>query len=315
MRNKRSMISRVRAAVLLVMLLSLVELSTAQREGFNAKATASSNSSFSVNTEDLQSTREQLFKFLRMTPKLTMVLARDPSLLADEQYVSRSNPELEQFLQAHPEVVRNPEFYLFANLGDGRRQSREVSLEQAVWPELDRSARAQVDVGSEIVAPLVFLSILLSLLWLIRVLLENRRWTRVFAQQSEAQHKLFDKFGSGEELLRYMQSEAGRRLLEPMPIPANLAPGSQWNTPLARVITPFQFGTVLTLVGSGFLFLAGRGIGDTTALTIMGVLTLMVGVGLIISAVVSWAIGKHFGLLPEKTASRLESDSGVGSRQ
>lgn len=315
MRNKRSISSRARAAVLLVLLLSLVELSTAQREGSNAKATASGNSSLSVNTEDLETTREQLFKFLRMTPKLTMVLARDPSLLADEQYVSRNNPELEQFLQAHPEVVRNPEFYLFANLRDGRKQGREFPLEEAVWPELDRRPRAQVNPGPEIVAPLVFLSILLSLLWLIRVLLENRRWTRVFAQQSEAQRKLFDKFGSSEELLRYMQSDAGKRLLEPIPIPATFAPGTQWTTPLARVLTPLQFGTVLTLVGSGFLFLAGRGIGDTDVMTVMGVLTLMVGVGLIISAVVSWAIGKHFGLLPEKAEPHLESDSSMGSRQ
>src|SRR5437016_669440 len=70
------------------------------------------------NDEDLAATREHLIKLLRLSPKLTSVVSRDPSLLGNQEYVARNNPELAQFLQAHQEAVRNPEFYLFADLGD-----------------------------------------------------------------------------------------------------------------------------------------------------------------------------------------------------
>jgi hypothetical protein len=62
----------------------------------------------------MAATREQLIKLLRVSPKRTTVVVRDPSLLANQEYVSRNNPELAQFLQIHPEIVRNPEFYLNA---------------------------------------------------------------------------------------------------------------------------------------------------------------------------------------------------------
>lgn len=298
MRRNQPMALRGCGIALLIVALSFTQSSLAQQA--NTRASAQSNSSRQLNTEDVEATREQLFKLLRISPKLTTVIARDPSLLGDEQYVSRSNPELEQFLQAHPEIIRSPEFYLFARPNDGRKFNRESRLEEAVWPDFDQRQQPQARLGPDFLAFLVFLCILLSLLWLIRVLVENRRWTRIFSQQSEAQNKLFEKFGSSEELLRYMQSDAGKRLLEPIPIPASLASGTQWNTPLARVLTPLQLGIVLILVGSGFLLLAGRGIADPVPLTVVGVLTLMLGVGLVISAVIAWGVGKHFGLLPAK---------------
>src|SRR5437016_717335 len=61
-----------------------------------------------ANQQNVEATREQLFKLLRMSPKLTAVVARDSSLLADREYVERNNPELAEFLQEHQEVTRNP---------------------------------------------------------------------------------------------------------------------------------------------------------------------------------------------------------------
>ena len=42
--------------------------------------------------------QQQLLKLLKeLSPTLTTVVARDPSLLADKEYVSRNNPELAQY--------------------------------------------------------------------------------------------------------------------------------------------------------------------------------------------------------------------------
>src|ERR1039457_2615162 len=56
-----------------------------------------------VPTEkDLAATRQELLKLLRMSPTLTTVVAHDPSLLANQDYVSRNNPQLAAFLASHP---------------------------------------------------------------------------------------------------------------------------------------------------------------------------------------------------------------------
>lgn len=66
-----------------------------------------------TNEAALASVREQLFRFLRMSPRLTMAISNDPSLLGYQEYVNRHNPELAGFIQLHPEIARNPEFFPF----------------------------------------------------------------------------------------------------------------------------------------------------------------------------------------------------------
>src|ERR1700694_3522594 len=97
-------------AVLLLVLLPAGWATAQSKPPRSGPAAASAVSS----DQDVAATRLQLIKLLRVSPRLTTVVARDPSLLADQEYVTRNNPELEQFLQEHPEVARNPEFYLFA---------------------------------------------------------------------------------------------------------------------------------------------------------------------------------------------------------
>ncbi len=258
--------------------------------------------------EDIQSTREQLIRLLRMTPTLTSVVARDPSLLANEQYVAANNPALGEFLHQHPEVVRNPEFYLFASLGGGK-PGRDLRLEREVWPEFSQHDREPFLHGTDVLVFLVFLCLLGSLLWLIRIFLETRRWNRIFTHQGEAQNKLLDKFAGSQELLTYLQSEPGKRLWEPGAAAVSSGAAMFPRSSAIPAIAPFQFGIVFVMLGIGFLRLASQGIADTAPLTIFGVLALMLGIGLILSAVASWVMAKHFGLLPSKKAHATEGDS------
>ena len=52
--------------------------------------------------------------------------------------MAHNNPQLAAFLAAHPEVARNPEFYLFSHLKHEDGQPDEA-LERAVWPDVYRS--------------------------------------------------------------------------------------------------------------------------------------------------------------------------------
>ncbi len=120
----------------------------------------------------------------------------------------------------------------------------------------------------------VFLTILLSILWVLRVLLENRRWNKVAAVQAETHRKLLEKFASSQELLAYMDSEAGRRFLESTPIQVEHAPSP---FPYDRILWSVQMGVILALVGAGLLFLQDRVPDGAVAFLVFGTLTLALG--------------------------------------
>ena len=258
----------------------------------------------SVSDAEIAANRHQLFQLLRQSPKLTSVVARDASLLGNQDYVTRNNPALGQFLQQHPEIARNPEFYLFA---EGEGNNPEDRLSQVVWPDLPYRAPQHAD-PSEVLAFFVFVCVLCAAIWLLRVLLENRRWSRVLKIQTEVHGKLLDRFANNQELLTYMNTDAGKRFLESAPIPASLgeAPQAKMSMSMSRVLMPLQFGVVLTLVGIGFLVLRNRPeIGDAGPFTVFGMLGLMLGLGFIISSGISFFLARHLGLFPESSASAL----------
>ena len=65
-----------------------------------------------VEQPDAQRTREELSALLeRYPPTLRGVLALDPSLLGNQPYLA-PYPALVSFLNAHPEIARNPSFYI-----------------------------------------------------------------------------------------------------------------------------------------------------------------------------------------------------------
>ena len=104
-----------------------------------APATASASSSAPApNERDVAATQTELIRLLRLSPTLTTVVSHDPSLLSNTDYVAHNNPQLAAFLAAHPEVARNPEFYLFSHLKHEDGQPDEA-LERAVWPDVYRS--------------------------------------------------------------------------------------------------------------------------------------------------------------------------------
>ena len=86
-----------------------------------------------ANPKDVAGLQDQLLGLLRLSPTLAEVVARDPSLLGNQEYVQRNNPELAAFLRDHSEIAQNPDFYLFNNLhGEGEQPSE--TLERKLWP-------------------------------------------------------------------------------------------------------------------------------------------------------------------------------------
>ena len=264
-----------------------------------------------LTDNEVAATQHQLIELLRLSPTLTTVVSHDPSLLADQEYVSRNNPQLAQFLAAHPEVARNPDFYLFTHM-HARDGSPDEALERAVWPELYRvqAPRSGFDDFLSNLPPLLgVIAFLAALVVALRLFIENRRWSRIFKLQSEVHGRIIDKFASTQELSGYMETEAGKRFLEAAPIPLHSAPDQRMPNAVARVLTPLQIGVVMVLLGVGFLMLRHISIGHEASMRVLGVLVLMPGIGFILSAGITWMLAGHLGLMPARQ-DRFDAPSG-----
>ena len=191
-----------------------------------------------ISEKDVAGLQDQLLQLLRLSPTLAEVVARDPSLLANAEYVDRNNPELGRFLQAHPEIAQNPDFYLFNNL-HGEHEPPSEALERKLWPAManDRGSDASRELISDGIPFLVFVCLLGALLWLTQVFLENRRWGRIFKLQTDVHGKLIERFGTSQEVLTYMSTDAGKRFLEATPIAVGFEQHQPLPSPVARVLT------------------------------------------------------------------------------
>ncbi|HXS77575.1 MAG TPA: hypothetical protein VN753_15445 [Terracidiphilus sp.] len=314
MRNHR-LIRRILPAIASISLI-LGPLATAQQHPTSPAAAVAPV----PNDGDVRSTQTELIRLLRLSPTLTTVVSHDPSLLSNQEYVSRNNPQLAAFLAAHPEVARNPEFYLFSHLQHEDGQPDEA-LEKAVWPDVYRAQNPPSSfdrVWSDLVPLLAFGCGLVALIMLARMFIENRRWGRIFKMQSDVHGRLIERFTSNQELASYMQTEAGRKFLEAAPIPIAFDQNQRVPSAIARVLTPLQAGIVMVLLGLGLLSLQQAGPDTQIPMRILGTLVLAPGIGFIISAGVSWFLAQRLGLMPDPAAqNKLDSplDASFRDRQ
>ncbi len=231
-------------------------------------------------TAEMDSTRSVFNEYLARHPRLRDVIVRDPSLLMSREYMNTNAPELWDFLEKHPEVARNPEFFVvsFDRGGDDPVLMRIMG---DVWPFL------------------VFVIITSALLWILRTVLENRRWSKIAKVQAEAHTKLLERFASSQELLAYMETEAGRRFLESAPIPVELEQKARLSAPLGRILWSVQLAFILALVGVGLLSMRARIPGAEQPLLVLGTLGVTLGGGFFLSAAAAYMLSRHLGLLPD----------------
>src|SRR5215469_3410869 len=79
---------------------------------------------------DAQRTKQELAQLLeRYPPTLREVLALDPSLLSNQPYLN-PYPALVNFLSSHPEVARNPEFYIERHEDHRFNQNRGIPMSE-----------------------------------------------------------------------------------------------------------------------------------------------------------------------------------------
>jgi hypothetical protein len=152
---------------------------------------------------------------------------------------------------------------------------------------------------------LVVITIASGLVMIVRGLFDYRRSTTLVRAQADAHVKLMEKLASSQELLAYMETDAGKRFLQLVAVGVENAPSST-KFPFGRILWSTQAGLILLLAGVGFLFLRTRlhDPGASDGFLVLGTLGLTVGVGFILSAAASYGVSKHLGLIESETSAR-----------
>jgi hypothetical protein len=114
--------------------------------------------------------------------------------------------------------------------------------------------------------------------------------------QAGLQTKLLEKFGSGQELLAYVQSDAGNQLMESLTM--------EQRTPHGRILGAAQVSIIMVLLALALLFLRGRVSGGEEGFLVSGTIVLSLGVGFGLSAALSYFLSKSFGLLNDAASHR-----------
>ena len=264
----------------------------------STQTSAGSPSILTVEQPDAQRTKDALSALLEhYPPSLRGVLALDPSLLGNQSYLA-PYPALVGFLNDHPEIARNPSFYV----GDvALPRSRQDPASQILDMWRDVLNGLGIFAGFAMAVGL--------LVWLIRTLVDYRRWSRLAKVQTDAHTKLLDRFTANEDLLAYIQSPAGAKFLESSPIALDAAPRSV-GAPLGRILWSVQGGVVLIAGGIGLHIVGGRAADAASqaasqSLHALGVIGIALGVGFVISAIISFVISQRMGLIePASSAPR-----------
>jgi hypothetical protein len=137
---------------------------------------------------------------------------------------------------------------------------------------------------------------------MIKLFVDSRRQSRIDKMLGEVHARLIDKFSTSQELIAYMQTEAGRRFLEATPVATGGAHSAPLPNVLNRILTPVQIGVVLSLLGIGMIVIRHASPEGDVGMLIIGTLLLMPGLGFILSAGVTWFLAGKLGLMPGKSA-------------
>ena len=260
---------------------------------------------------DAEALRERFKVVLERYPRsVGRVLRLDPTLFGDATYMA-SYPDIAAFVGRYPQIARNPDYYL-DDYGTYYQSSAPRTPQY-------RSLDLMETVLGGMAALTVFAVVTWLLVWIVRAIVDHRRWLRVSTIQTEAHSKLLDRFSSSEELLAYIKTPAGARFLESAPLSTESASAGPRavSAPLNRILWSVQAGVVLLLAGMAVIYARHQVTYEEVRqmFFMIGLVAAGIGVGFILSALASYALSKRLGLLngtlpgasPSVTSGRVDT--------
>lgn len=138
-----------------------------------------------------------------------------------------------------------------------------------------------------------YLAFIMGFVWLIM----HYRMQKA-RQQADERLRVLERFSSGAELTDFLNSPAGARLLDIL--------SGQRPDPRRAATWAVSTGTVLLMVGGGFLFLdVVEALGEPDIFLIPGMILATAGLGVLLSAAISLRLGRRLGMTPHGTSEAL----------
>jgi len=233
--------------------------------------------------QNARETRERLRQILQQyPPSLGQVLQIDPTLLEKGDYLA-PYPMLDAYVKQHPEISHNPTYFL----GGYRVPGEE--------PQRIQMMRQVDEIMAGILVFCGFLAVVGGVVYLVRGLIDHRRWLHSTKIQTDAHTKIVDRLSSNEELMSYLQSPSGQKLLALAPV---AEPGRTPSAPIGRILWSMQTVIVVAIAGAG-LWIASSGVIEelSQVLHIVATLAIAVGFGFVVSAAASYVLSRQLGLI------------------
>lgn len=143
------------------------------------------------------------------------------------------------------------------------------------------------------IAPIV---VIICLTWVISIVIRALKQRANQKNRLDLYNRMLDKFGASPEFMAYLQSDDGMKFIE------ESAVENAVSSPMNKILTAIQIGVIAALIGTGLIILAnifGKELGGDLfiVLCIAGAVSLMIGIGLLISSAISYKLSKMWGLL------------------
>ena len=141
----------------------------------------------------------------------------------------------------------------------------------------------------EFLAPMLVLitgALTVGSIW--RTAIVNRRQRENARAWVDLQTKLIDKFGAADEMVRYLESDAGRHLLD--------GQATASASPHSRVLDSIHMGLLVLAGGIGLLLASGSSDPQVyQVMSVLGKVAALLGIGFLASAGISWALLRSWG--------------------
>lgn len=139
---------------------------------------------------------------------------------------------------------------------------------------------------------LAILSVFGSISFLTWVIVDGFRRKGQLRVMAEFHNKLLDRINNGKELAEFMDSPGGTKFIDSI--------STERTHPAQRVLRAVQIGIVLCAAGIGCRVVGWQGTvverDAAEGFVILGILLLSVGIGYLVSAAASFALGRSLGV-------------------
>ena len=142
----------------------------------------------------------------------------------------------------------------------------------------------------EVLAPMIgSVAIMVVFGWMLKLGLATRQRNKLMKYQYDLQTKLLEKFTNTEELMEYLQGDAGQQFL--------VSATAEKSDPRGKILGSIQTGLVLLTGGTAFMFLKDQIAEAKEGFVFVGTLGVALGVGFLLSAGVAYYLSKSWGVI------------------